>query len=160
MTAAETPDPPAPLAARAPEPAPTAGQHPGVARDPGSYRDPAGFVYRRSGIVYRQVQAAFADDWEHFTGSGLYEQLRREGLLLGHSEGSDPFLYQGDTFPVPIDKDKNTKEPESFHAHRVINQSQVTPAGDDRSNPENNPRDQAFCFYCLEGQGKRSDHEE
>ena len=86
MTAAETPDPPAPLAARAPGPVPTPVEHPGPTRDPGSYRDPAGFVYRRSGIIYRQIQASFADDWEHFTRAGLYDQLRDEGLILPHEE--------------------------------------------------------------------------
>jgi len=86
MTAAETPDPPAALATRARGSAPTAGELPGAARDPGSYRDPAGFVYRRSGIVYRQIQASFADDWEHFSGAGLYDRLRDEGLILPHAE--------------------------------------------------------------------------
>ncbi len=86
MTATAKPEPEAPAAARSTEPAPDVGEHPGVARDPGSYRDPAGFVFRRSGTLYRQVQATFADDWDHFIGSGLYERLRREGLLLGHEE--------------------------------------------------------------------------
>jgi SAM-dependent methyltransferase len=55
-------------------------------RDPASYRDPAGFVYRRDGIVYRQVQASFAEDWDQFTGSGLYARLRDDGLILAHDE--------------------------------------------------------------------------
>ena len=86
MTAVGTPDPEAPAAAPAPGSARAAGEHPGLARDPGSYRDPAGFVFRRSGTVYRQVQASFAPDWERFIGSGLYERLRGEGLILGHEE--------------------------------------------------------------------------
>jgi hypothetical protein len=57
-----------------------------IARDPGSYRDPAGFVFRRDGIVYRQVQASFAEDWDAFLSTGLYERLRREDLILAHEE--------------------------------------------------------------------------
>jgi ribosomal protein L11 methylase PrmA len=85
MTATAKPDPEAAPAVRSTAPAP-AGEHPGATRDPGSYRDPAGFVFRRSGTLYRQIQATFADDWELFIGSGLYERLRGEGLLLGHEE--------------------------------------------------------------------------
>ena len=53
-------------------------------RDPGSYRDPSGFVFRRDGVVLRQVQASFADDWDAFIGSGLYERLRSDGLIIAH----------------------------------------------------------------------------
>jgi hypothetical protein len=65
--------------------APGVGAQPAAAvRDPGSYRDPSGFVFRRDGIVLRQVQASFADDWDAFIGSGLYERLRSEGLVVAH----------------------------------------------------------------------------
>ena len=34
---------------------------PEAVRDPGSYRDPGGFVYRRKGILHRQIDAASID---------------------------------------------------------------------------------------------------
>lgn len=53
-------------------------------RDPGSYRDPAGFVFRRHGVVYRQVQSSFAAEWDHFLASGLHDRLTRARVLIPH----------------------------------------------------------------------------
>jgi hypothetical protein len=50
----------------------------------GSFRDPSGFVYTRNGTLYRQVNNAFRQHFEAFVGSGLYEELAREGLLVPH----------------------------------------------------------------------------
>ncbi len=55
-------------------------------RDAGSYRDPAGFVYRRDGIIYRQINAVFAEEWEHYTHSGLYDRLAAAGVVIEHEE--------------------------------------------------------------------------
>jgi ribosomal protein L11 methylase PrmA len=57
---------------------------PTVVRDPGSYRDPGGFVYRRNGILYRQIGPASIKDWEGFVASGLAERLITAGRLVGH----------------------------------------------------------------------------
>jgi SAM-dependent methyltransferase len=58
----------------------TAG--PAAAREPGSYRDPSGFVFRRDGVLYRQVNQAFADDWAAFDSSGLHAALLAKGILI------------------------------------------------------------------------------
>lgn len=55
-------------------------------RDPGSYRDPAGFVFERDGVILRQIAPSFAEDWQRFLESGLYDRLSREGLLVEHDE--------------------------------------------------------------------------
>jgi ribosomal protein L11 methylase PrmA len=52
--------------------------------DPGSFRDPSGRVFRRDGFVYRQVDGRFADEWAAFRGSGLYDRLVAERLLIAH----------------------------------------------------------------------------
>jgi hypothetical protein len=49
-----------------------------------SYRDPSGFVFTRSGVLYRQINRVFADEFEAVTGSGLYDELARQGLLIPH----------------------------------------------------------------------------
>jgi hypothetical protein len=49
-----------------------------------SFRDPSGFVYTRSGVLYRQVNRVFAQEFEAVTGSGLYDELSRQGLLIPH----------------------------------------------------------------------------
>ena len=65
---------------------PTRAPAPAVERDPGSWRDPGGFIYRRDGVLYRQIGAASIDDWQAFVASGLAEQLIAKGRLIGHAE--------------------------------------------------------------------------
>jgi hypothetical protein len=72
---------------------------PPAQRDPGSYRDPAGFVFRSDGVVYRQIRPSFADDWDHFLASGLYERLVAGGDIIAHEEvdvghAADPPAYR------------------------------------------------------------------
>ena len=54
--------------------------------DPASFRDPSGFVFRRDGTLYRQVQPSAAADWEALRTSGLLERLVADGLLVDHEE--------------------------------------------------------------------------
>lgn len=52
------------------------------ARLAASFRDPSGFVFRREGILYRQVNAVYADDLERLFSSGLQDELAGEGLAV------------------------------------------------------------------------------
>jgi ribosomal protein L11 methylase PrmA len=54
--------------------------------DPASFRDPSGFVFRRDGILYRQVQQSAAADWEAMRSTGLMGRLIADGLLVEHEE--------------------------------------------------------------------------
>jgi len=56
--------------------------------DPASFRDPSGFVFRRDGVLYRQVQAFGAADWAAFTSTGLYGRLAADRLIVEHHEAS------------------------------------------------------------------------
>lgn len=56
--------------------------------DPASFRDPSGFVFRRDGILYRQIQPPAAADWEAFLSSGLHERLVADGLIIEHDEAA------------------------------------------------------------------------
>ena len=58
----------------------------GAEVDPASFRDPAGFVFRRDGILYRQLQPPAAHDWAAFHSSGLYDRLVGDGLLVEHAD--------------------------------------------------------------------------
>ena len=53
-------------------------------RDPGSFRDPSGFVYARDGVLLRQINASFAADWDDLVASGLLTTLQERGLLVAH----------------------------------------------------------------------------
>ena len=57
-----------------------------VDRIPGSFRDPAGFVYRRDGRLLRQVDRSHAETWDEVAASGLFESLWDAGLLVRHTE--------------------------------------------------------------------------
>jgi len=53
---------------------------------PGSFRDPSGFLYRKDGILYRQVNNYYRDNYDHLINSGLYETLTSKKLLIKHEE--------------------------------------------------------------------------
>lgn len=52
----------------------------------GSFRDPSGFVYRRDGVLYRQVNGSYAEQFDLLGSSGLYDDLASNGLLIEHEE--------------------------------------------------------------------------
>jgi hypothetical protein len=59
---------------------------PGATRDDASFRDPSGFVFRRDGVLYRQVNGVFGRQWQAFTGGGLHAQLVSDRLLIAHED--------------------------------------------------------------------------
>ncbi len=66
----------------------------------GSFRDPGGFVFRRDGIVYRQINAKAREDYDLLMSSGLYESLRDEGLLIPHVEVGADAAHSGEAYQV------------------------------------------------------------
>jgi hypothetical protein len=61
---------------------------PGV-RSPASFRDPAGFVFRRNGRLFRQINRAGRADFDGLMTSGLYERLVGDRLLVAHRDAAD-----------------------------------------------------------------------
>lgn len=53
---------------------------------PSSFRDPAGFLFEREGILYRQVNLFYKDNYDLLINSRLYQKLVSEKLLVSHSE--------------------------------------------------------------------------
>ena len=53
---------------------------------PGSFRDPSGKLFARQGVLYRQVNESYRDDYKLLMDSGLYGQLVETGLLIAHTE--------------------------------------------------------------------------
>ena len=51
-----------------------------------SFRDPSGFLFTRDGILYRQVNSVYREDYDLLMSSGLYDELAKEQLLIGHEE--------------------------------------------------------------------------
>ncbi|MGA8849151.1 MAG: SAM-dependent methyltransferase [Dehalococcoidia bacterium] len=55
---------------------------------PASFRDPSGFLFREDGVIYRQVNLVYKDDYDHLMSSGLYQALIDGNLLIPHEEVS------------------------------------------------------------------------
>ena len=53
---------------------------------PSSFRDPSGFLFRQDGVIYRQVNLVYKDNYDHLTDSGLYQALVDDNLLIPHDE--------------------------------------------------------------------------
>jgi len=51
-----------------------------------SFRDPSGFVFKRDGVIFRQINKAYEAQYEHLMSSGLYDQLVSRKLLVPHEE--------------------------------------------------------------------------
>ncbi|HEX6139964.1 MAG TPA: SAM-dependent methyltransferase [Candidatus Limnocylindria bacterium] len=58
----------------------------GAALEPASFRDPCGYVFRRDGVLHRQVQERAAADWTAFVEGGLYRSLVADRLLVEHED--------------------------------------------------------------------------
>lgn len=52
----------------------------------GSFRDPSGFLFRRDGVLYREVASGYRKNYDLLMGSGLYKALVSEGLFVPHEE--------------------------------------------------------------------------
>ena len=59
--------------------------------DPGSFRDPAGSIFRHKDEVYRQITVAGKDDYDALMSSGLYDALIAKQLLIAHKEVKNDF---------------------------------------------------------------------
>lgn len=55
-----------------------------VSREPASFRDPCGHIYRKNNSVYRQVNQCYFDRFEHLHTSGLYAALSQDTRLVPH----------------------------------------------------------------------------
>jgi hypothetical protein len=56
------------------------------ARLAASFRDPSGFLFKRQGQLYRQVNQAYKENFEALMSSGLYAALVKKGWLVSHRE--------------------------------------------------------------------------
>ena len=55
-----------------------------------SFRDPSGFIFKRGGVLYRQVNRAYQKAYDKLMSGGLYAGLTTKGLLIPHVEVDEP----------------------------------------------------------------------
>lgn len=53
---------------------------------PSSFRDPDGYLFRRSDVLYRAVRESYRENYEQLMNSGLYQKLTAGRQLIGHKE--------------------------------------------------------------------------
>jgi len=53
---------------------------------PASFRDPSGFLFRQDGVLYRQVNRSYQEEYGLLNSSGLYAELVEKGWLVAHAE--------------------------------------------------------------------------
>jgi ribosomal protein L11 methylase PrmA len=58
---------------------------------PCSFRDPAGFLFQHQGDLYRQINPAFVQEYQHLMQCGLYHTLCQEKLIIPHQQIDDKF---------------------------------------------------------------------
>ncbi len=51
-----------------------------------SFRDPSGFLFSRDGILYRQVNQSYHEQYDQLISSKLYAKLVYAGMLIPHDE--------------------------------------------------------------------------
>ncbi|MDD5556451.1 MAG: SAM-dependent methyltransferase [bacterium] len=55
-----------------------------------SFRDPSGFLFSRDGVIYRQINSIYREDYDRLTESGLCRELVDAGLMIPHEEVDAP----------------------------------------------------------------------
>ncbi len=53
---------------------------------PASFRDPSGFLFVRDGVLLRQVNDVYREDYDHLMNSGLYAELVQRKLMIAHED--------------------------------------------------------------------------
>jgi hypothetical protein len=65
-----------------------------------SFRDPSGFLFSRGGVLYRQVNRKYEQEYARFLESGLYDKLVKAGLLIPHIEADQPPAESASAYKV------------------------------------------------------------
>ena len=65
-----------------------------------SFRDPSGFLFKRDGVLYRQVNRRYEQEYVRLMESGLYEKLLKAKLLIPHVEADEVEAEHGDCFKI------------------------------------------------------------
>jgi hypothetical protein len=72
-----------------------------------SFRDPSGFVFTSAGILYRQINQVYQQNYDRLIDSGLYQALVSAGMLISHQvveiEPLDPSSCYKIIQPEPVE---------------------------------------------------------
>ena len=57
-----------------------------ILEHPASFRDPSGYIFVKDGVVYRQINKCYRENYDHLMSSGLYNNLAKQNLIIAHFE--------------------------------------------------------------------------
>ncbi|MBM4387252.1 MAG: SAM-dependent methyltransferase, partial [Deltaproteobacteria bacterium] len=69
-------------------------------RHTASFRDPSGFVFSKDGIICRRINRSYKDNYDFLIGSGLYDRLAGDGLLVAHKEVENVDAESGEAYKI------------------------------------------------------------
>lgn len=67
---------------------------------PASFRDPAGFVWTDGATIFRHVGQEHREHYDRMLGSGLYDSLVADGMLVPHEETTEVASPRPDAYKV------------------------------------------------------------
>ena len=74
---------------------------PTATKNPASFRDPSGFIYRGGdGVLYRQINHRYQQDYDTLIDSGLYRDLVDRHLMIDHEESVIEHAISEDAYRV------------------------------------------------------------
>jgi hypothetical protein len=68
--------------------------------NPASFRDPAGFIFVKDGVLFRQINKIYAEEFDALSGSGLLGFLQDRGLLVNHKDADINNAATSDAYRV------------------------------------------------------------
>ena len=72
-----------------------------------SFRDPSGYVFTSAGVLYRQINQIYQQNYDRLIDSGLFQALVSAGMLISHQEVEieplDPSCCYKIIQPEPVD---------------------------------------------------------
>jgi hypothetical protein len=74
--------------------------HPQGNKQPASFRDPSGFLFKREEKLYRQINQPYQEDYDHLISSGLYQSLVESELLIPHTEVTIPPYNKSNAYKI------------------------------------------------------------
>jgi len=67
---------------------------------PSSFRDPSGFIFFQEGVIYRQINKFYQEDYDLLVNSGLLSKLHELHLLIPSVEVDLKPVKTGDIYKI------------------------------------------------------------
>jgi len=69
-------------------------------KHPASFRDTSGFLFYRDGLIFRQINAQYKENYEYLISSGLNKTLVENNLLIYHKEVDTKYAISDNAYKV------------------------------------------------------------